>query len=138
MAASAELLSRDVKARSPLFRVMALLALAALAIGQVLAHRPAPRPKTVLEVTSVTSTGATTRSVQVGGATSEKLRRDLIALQPGRISCGSPGPDSVVIRFTTIVYDVNGECARVVIEGSSTPLIESAALHDDLAAAILH
>jgi hypothetical protein len=139
MAASAELLSREPRARSPLLRTMALVALAALAVAQVLAHRSPSRPRTMLEVTSVTAAGGpTSRSIPVSGATSRQLLSDLVSLQPGKISCGSPGPDSFVIRFATAAYDVNGECARVVREGSSTPLVESAALHDDLAALIRH
>jgi hypothetical protein len=135
MAASVELLSREPKARSPFLRVMALVALAALAVAQVLGHRAPSRPRTVLEVTSLTASGTPAmRLVPLSSKASQQLTDDLRSLQPGRISCGSPGPDGFVIRFAGSAYDVNGECARVVRKGTTTALVESAALHDDLAA----
>jgi hypothetical protein len=134
MASSAELLSREARVRSPLLRVLALVVIVGLVVISVLPHHSGAAPVGTLVVTSVAASGTpSTLTLPLNGEASTVLQRDLAALQPGHLSCGSPGPAGYVIRLATATYVVNGECARVVQEGTSTAFVESAALHDDLA-----
>src|SRR4051812_49241692 len=134
MAASVEVLSREPRVRSPLLRVMALLVIVGLLVISLLPHHSGATPVGTLVVTSVAgAAGPSTLTLPLNREASQVLQREIDALQPGHLSCGSPGPAGYVIRLATATYVVNGECARVVREGTSIALVESAALHDELA-----
>jgi hypothetical protein len=139
MAVEAELLTRDGRHRGPAARTAIVVLLLALAAGFGLVQRGGSSSGTTLVVTRTDSPSPLAQTLTLSSRTAQALARDLGALQPGRISCGSPGPADVVIRFREASYDVNGECARVVElpeKPGRTVWLESAALHDDLAALI--
>jgi hypothetical protein len=138
MAAEPELLAREGSRRRPMARTatVALLIVATV----IAAIRSGSQPSVTLRVRALDSTGnLRVRTVSVAGVSALRLAVDVQTLTPGRISCGSPGPADVVIRFRGTSYDVNGECARVVRlpeQPGETVWLESAALHDDLSAAL--
>ncbi|MDX6209009.1 MAG: hypothetical protein QOE24_1400 [Frankiales bacterium] len=138
MAVEPEFLARGDSRRKPAGRVAAavlLIVAAALALTRFSTHSSA-----TLTARSVDGAGQPhQRTVAVTGSRALRLLRDLQALTPGRIPCGAPGPVDVVLAFRDASYDVNGECARVVRlpeRPGETVWLESAALHDHLAALI--
>jgi hypothetical protein len=143
MAAGSELLARDgrqAKHRGTAAGTAILAALLlALAAGPGLVGRGGSSPGATIVVTRADSPLPVVQTLTVTGKVTRTLVRDLEGLQPGRIGCGPPGPADVVIRFPQGSYDVNGECARVVRlpeRPGETVWLESAALHDHLAALI--
>jgi hypothetical protein len=138
MAAQPELLAREGNRRSGAGRTAAALLMVAATV--LVAIRSGSQPSVTLRMRALDSEGnLRVRSVSVAGASALRLAVEVQTLSPGRISCGSPGPADVVIRFGRTSYDVNGECARVVRlpeQPGETVWLESAALHDDLSAAL--
>lgn len=138
MAAEPELLAREGSRRRPLARTATVAALVVATV--VVATRSGGHPSVTLTTQAVDSSGQPNRRiVSVSGSSALRLAADVQTLTPGRISCGSPGPADVVLRFRTVSYDVNGECSRVVQlpeQPGETVWLESAALHDDLATAL--
>jgi hypothetical protein len=138
MAAAPELLAREGSRRRPLVRTAAVVLLIAAAVA--VAMRSGSHGPVTLRMRALDSAGnLQVRTVSVAGISAVRLAVEVQILTPGRISCGAPGPADVVIRFPTTSYDVNGECARVVRlpeHAGETVWLESAALHDDLTAAL--
>jgi hypothetical protein len=138
MAAEPELLARDGSRRRPAARTAAVALLVVAAV--LVVGRSGSRTWVMVTASAMDSTGLpTVRSVLVIGTPARQLTEDLRALSPGRIPCGAPGPADVTLAFHDVSYDVNGECARVVQlpeRPGETVWLESAALHDDLAAAL--
>jgi hypothetical protein len=138
MAAEPELLAREGSRRRPWARSATVAVLVVATV--IVATRSGSHASVTLTARAIDSAGRPqVRSISVTGMSALRLALDVQTLTPGRISCGSPGPADVVLAFRGTSYDVNGECARVVRlpeQPGETVWLESAALHDDLAAAL--